>query len=149
MAIIMFNSILVVCTGNICRSPIGERILKQLLPTMQVDSAGTAALIDHNADNSAIKIAKKHGISLEGHKGKQFTAKLARNYDLILAMEKIHINQIEKIAPEARGKTMLFGHWLENRDIPDPYRKSDEAFASVFVLMQRSSQLWVEKLIKA
>lgn len=145
----MFNSILVVCTGNICRSPIGERILKQLLPTMQVDSAGTAALIDHNADNSAIKIAKKHGISLEGHKGKQFTAKLARNYDLILAMEKIHINQIEKIAPEARGKTMLFGHWLENRDIPDPYRKSDEAFASVFVLMQRSSQLWVEKLIKA
>ncbi|HII0070531.1 TPA: protein tyrosine phosphatase, partial [Klebsiella variicola] len=45
----MFNSILVVCTGNICRSPIGERILKQLLPTMQVDSAGTAALIDHNA----------------------------------------------------------------------------------------------------
>ncbi|HBQ7726112.1 TPA: protein tyrosine phosphatase [Klebsiella pneumoniae] len=149
MAIIMFNSILVVCTGNICRSPIGERILKQLLPTVQVDSAGTAALIDHNADNSAIKIAKKHGISLEGHKGKQFTAKLARNYDLILAMEKIHINQIEKIAPEARGKTMLFGHWLENRDIPDPYRKSDEAFASVFVLIQRSSQLWVEKLIKA
>ncbi|HCX3901050.1 protein tyrosine phosphatase [Escherichia coli] len=149
MAIIMFNSILVVCTGNICRSPIGERILKQLLPTMQVDSAGTAALIDHNADNSAIKIAKKHGISLEGHKGKQFTAKLARNYDLILAMEKIHINQIEKIASEARGKTMLFGHWLENRDIPDPYRKSDEAFASVFVLIQRSSQLWVEKLIKA
>ncbi|HCM5628215.1 protein tyrosine phosphatase [Klebsiella pneumoniae] len=149
MAIIMFNSILVVCTGNICRSPIGERILKQLLPTMQVDSAGTAALVDHNADNSAIKIAKKHGISLEGHKGKQFTAKLARNYDLILAMEKIHINQIEKIAPEARGKTMLFGHWLENRDIPDPYRKSDEAFASVFVLIQRSSQLWVEKLIKA
>ncbi|EPL4907413.1 TPA: protein tyrosine phosphatase [Klebsiella pneumoniae] len=145
----MFNSILVVCTGNICRSPIGERILKQLLPTMQVDSAGTAALVDHNADNSAIKIAKKHGISLEGHKGKQFTAKLARNYDLILAMEKIHINQIEKIAPEARGKTMLFGHWLENRDIPDPYRKSDEAFASVFVLIQRSSQLWVEKLIKA
>ncbi|HFQ7003991.1 TPA: protein tyrosine phosphatase [Klebsiella pneumoniae] len=145
----MFNSILVVCTGNICRSPIGERILKQLLPTMQVDSAGTAALVDHNADNSAIKIAKKHGISLEGHKGKQFTAKLARNYDLILAMEKIHINQIEKIAPEARGKTMLFGHWLENREIPDPYRKSDEAFASVFVLIQRSSQLWVEKLIKA
>ncbi|MGS4813804.1 protein tyrosine phosphatase [Escherichia coli] len=145
----MFNSILVVCTGNICRSPIGERILKQLLPTMQVDSAGTADSIDHNADNSAIKIAKKHGISLEGHKGKQFTAKLARNYDLILAMEKIHINQIEKIAPEARGKTMLFGHWLENRDIPDPYRKSDEAFASVFVLIQRSSQLWVEKLIKA
>ncbi|MVY95424.1 protein tyrosine phosphatase, partial [Enterobacteriaceae bacterium 8376wD7] len=85
MAIIMFNSILVVCTGNICRSPIGERILKQLLPTMQVDSAGTAALIDHNADNSAIKIAKKHGISLAGHKGKKFTAKLARNYDLIFA----------------------------------------------------------------
>jgi protein-tyrosine phosphatase len=45
-------------------------------------------------------------------------------------MEKSHIEQIGKIAPEARGKTMLFGHWL-NKEIPDPYRKSEEAFFSI------------------
>lgn len=73
---------------------------------------------------------------------------MARQYDLILAMDKSHIEQIGKIAPEVRGKTMLYGHWLNQRDIPDPYRKSDEAFASVYKLIELSSQLWIEKLNK-
>ena len=72
----MFDSILVVCTGNICRSPIGERFLRKVLPNKRIDSAGTGALIVHAADESAIKIAVKHGISLEGHKGRQFTASI-------------------------------------------------------------------------
>ncbi|HDX9012123.1 TPA: protein tyrosine phosphatase [Klebsiella oxytoca] len=142
----MFDSILVVCTGNICRSPIGERILRRALPNKKIDSAGTSALVDHSADESAAKIAEFHGVSLEGHKGKQFTASLARQYDLILVMEKYHLDHIGRIAPEARGKTMLFGQWLSQRDIPDPYRKSDEAFASVYQLIEQASLHWVEKL---
>lgn len=142
----MFDSILIVCTGNICRSPIGERYLKILLPSKKIDSAGTGALINHDADASAVRIAKKNGISLSGHKGKQFTSSLAREYDLILAMERHHIEQIGRIAPEARGKTMLFGHWLDHREIPDPYRKSEEAFASVFNLIEQAGQLWAGKL---
>ncbi|ENY5366365.1 TPA: protein tyrosine phosphatase [Klebsiella quasipneumoniae] len=142
----MFDSILVVCTGNICRSPIGERYLRNLLPDKKIDSAGTGALIEHAADNSAIKVAQIHGLSLEGHLSRQFTSSLGRQYDLILAMEKSHIEQIGNIAPEARGKTMLFGHWLEQRDIPDPYRKSDEAFLSVYKLIEQSGKLWAQKL---
>ncbi|HCH7883663.1 protein tyrosine phosphatase [Raoultella ornithinolytica] len=142
----MFDSILIVCTGNICRSPIGERYLKILLPSKKIDSAGTGALINHEADASAVKIAEKQGISLSGHKARQFTSSLAREYDLILAMEKHHIEQIGRIAPEARGKTMLFGHWLDHREIPDPYRKSEEAFASVFNLIEQAGQLWAGKL---
>jgi protein-tyrosine phosphatase len=111
----MFDSILVVCTGNICRSPIGERYLRNLLPNKKIDSAGTGALIEHAADNSAIKVAQIHGLSLEGHNSRQFTSSLGRQYDLILAMEKSHIEQIGHIAPEVKGKTMLFGHWLEQR----------------------------------
>lgn len=146
MAKLMFNSILVVCTGNICRSPIGERFLRRALPDKQIDSAGTGALVDHAADDSAIKIAAMYGLSLEGHRGRQFTASLSRKYDLILVMEKSHIEQIGRIAPEARGKTMLFGQWLEQRDIPDPYRKSEEAFASVYQLIEQAGLRWVEKL---
>lgn len=142
----MFDSILVVCTGNICRSPIGERYLRNLLPDKKIDSAGTGALIEHAADNSAIKVAQIHGLSLEGHLSRQFTSSLGRQYDLILAMEKSHIEQIGNIAPEARGKTMLFGHWLEQRDIPDPYRKSDEAFLSVYKLIEQAGKLWAQKL---
>ncbi|HBC7113715.1 TPA: protein tyrosine phosphatase [Raoultella ornithinolytica] len=146
MAINMFDSILIVCTGNICRSPIGERFLRQALPNKRIDSAGTGALVDHNADSSAIKIAALNGLSLEGHKGRQFTSSLARNYDLILVMEKSHIEQIGRVAPEARGKTMLFGQWIGQREIPDPYRKSEEAFASVYQLIEQAGLLWVKKL---
>lgn len=142
----MFNSILVVCTGNICRSPIGERYLRSLLPDKKVDSAGTGALVGHKADSSAVKIAKSHNLSLEGHIARQFTSSLGRQYDLILVMEKIHLEQISKMAPEVRGKTMLFGHWLDQRDIPDPYRKSDEAFLSVFKLIEQASKVWAQKL---
>ncbi|HHT5678578.1 TPA: protein tyrosine phosphatase [Raoultella planticola] len=142
----MFDSILVVCTGNICRSPIGERFLRKAMPGKKIDSAGTGALVGHKADESAIKIASLHNISLEGHKGRQLTSALARQYDLILVMEKSHIEQIGKIAPEVRGKVMLFGYWLNQREIPDPYRKSEEAFISVYQLIEESGQRWVEKL---
>ena len=142
----MFDSILVVCTGNICRSPIGERYLQKLLPDKKIASAGVGALKNHDADENAVNIALKHDLSLDGHKGKQFRASLARQFDLILAMEKSHIEQISRIAPEVRGKTMLFGQWIGMRDIPDPYQKSEEAFASVYDLIEQASKRWAEKL---
>lgn len=142
----MFDSILVVCTGNICRSPIGERYLQKLLPDKKIASAGVGALKNHDADENAVNIALKHDLSLDGHKGKQFTASLARQFDLILAMEKSHIEQISRIAPEVRGKTMLFGQWIGMRDIPDPYQKSEEAFTSVYDLIEQASKRWAEKL---
>ncbi|EKZ6357084.1 TPA: protein tyrosine phosphatase [Klebsiella aerogenes] len=148
MAKLMFDSILVVCTGNICRSPIGERLIKAKRPGIKVDSAGTGALVGHKADESAIRVAEINGLSLDGHLGKQFTQKLASQYGLILVMEKRHIEHIDRIAPEARGKVMLFGHWLNQQEIPDPYRKSDEAFSYVFQLLNKASQLWVEKLAR-
>lgn len=142
----MFDSILVVCTGNICRSPIGERVLRKLLPGKKIDSAGTSAMVDFSADASAVEVSEKHGLSLEGHKGRQFTAKLGRGYELILVMEKEHIKIISSIAPELRGKIMLFGYWLNQRDIPDPYKKSNEAFESVYQLIEDAGQHWADKL---
>lgn len=143
----MFDSILVICTGNICRSPIGERLLKLALPNKKIDSAGVGALINHHADSSAIKVAEKYGVSLDGHRGKQFTSSLGRQYDLLLVMEHNHLEQVCRIAPELRGKTMLYGHWLNGKEIPDPYRKSDEAFDSVYQLLEQASRLWAIKLI--
>ncbi|HBR4986189.1 TPA: protein tyrosine phosphatase [Klebsiella pneumoniae] len=142
----MFDSILVVCTGNICRSPIGERFLKQALPEMKISSAGTGALVGHAADSSAIQVAEKKGLSLDGHLAQQFSVSLAREYDLILAMDKTHIEYIGSVAPEIRGKTMLFGHWLNGKEIPDPYRKSEEAFALVYQLIEKAGLFWVKKL---
>lgn len=142
----MFKSVLVVCTGNICRSPTAERRLRQLLPHMKIDSAGVGALVGHEADQQASLIAEKHGLSLEGHKGQQFSAQLARQYDLILVMEQSHIEQVTRQAMEARGKTLLLGQWLDKKEIPDPYQKSNEAFEHVYQLIDKACQSWSKKL---
>ena len=146
MAKLMFNKILVICTGNICRSPIAERIFRKEMPGKVIDSAGTGALVNHPADDAAIRIAQANDISLAGHSGQQFTPSMARKYDLLLVMEKSHIEAVTRIAPEARGKTLLLGQWLGGKEIPDPYRKSDEAFFSVYKLINLACHQWVEKL---
>lgn len=142
----MIKSILVVCTGNICRSPIAERLLRQALPSKKVDSAGVGALVGQGASSLAVAVARQNGISLEGHKGTQFTGTIGRQYELILVMEQFHIEQISRIAEEARGKTMLLGQWLGQREIPDPYQKSEEVFEFVYQLIDQACQSWVEKL---
>ncbi len=142
----MFDSILVVCTGNICRSPIAERMLRQRFPDKNIDSAGMGALVGYPADPSAITVALKHGLQIDNHRAIQFTSALGRQYDLILVMEKSHQEQISRISPEVRGKTMLLGHWLGGREIPDPYRKSQEAFESVYRLIDQACQSWSQKL---
>ena len=129
----MFNNILVVCVGNICRSPTAERLLQRYHPELKVESAGLGALVGKGADPTAISVAAEHQLSLEGHCARQISRRLCRNYDLILTMEK-------------RGKVMLFGHWDNECEIPDPYRKSRETFAAVYTLLERSARQWAQAL---
>ena len=142
----MFNSILVVCTGNICRSPMGERLLRQQLPGRQVTSAGIFGLEGCPADAAAQAVAWRHGISLEGHVARKVTRSLLQKSDLILVMEPKHLRFIATMAPENRGKSLLFGQWLETQAIPDPYRKSREAFEYVFGQLGKASQEWARRL---
>ncbi|KHT39444.1 protein tyrosine phosphatase [Pectobacterium brasiliense] len=142
----MFDSILVVCVGNICRSPTGERLLKQALPTKKIASAGLGALVGKPADATATEVASEHDLSLEGHEAQQLTSALCRQYDLILVMEKGHIEGVSRVAPEVRGKTMLFGHWLNQQEIADPYRKSRESFEFVYSQLEQSAQKWAQAL---
>ncbi len=60
--------------------------------------------------------------------------------------KKKHIDAISQIAPEARGKTMLFGQWLGGIEIPDPYRQSQEAFEHVYQLIDKAASEWAKKL---
>ena len=142
----MFEKILVVCVGNICRSPSGEYLLKNLLPNKHIASAGVGALVGKPADKMATVVAAENGISLEGHVAQQLTSELCRDYDLILVMEKGHIEAVSNIAPEARGKTMLFGQWIGQKDIPDPYRQSREAFDHAYGLIEDAAKAWAKKL---
>ncbi|NDJ80996.1 low molecular weight phosphotyrosine protein phosphatase [Vibrio campbellii] len=146
----MFSNILVVCVGNICRSPTGERLLQSLLPNKKVASAGIAVEKSHltgkPADDMASTVALEHDISLEGHSAQQLTPELCAKYDLILVMEKGHQEALTKIAPEARGKTMLFGQWIDGKNIPDPHRQSREAFDHAYALIEEAAHAWTKKL---
>lgn len=142
----MIQSILVVCTGNICRSPLGERLLQQQLPALSIASAGICGLAGHPADRHAQQIAGMYGLSLADHVARPLTAAMMREYDLILAMESGQINRISLIAPEARGKALLYGQWLREQEIPDPYGKGMEAFEYVFRLLGEASQEWTNRL---
>ncbi|MDH5979702.1 low molecular weight phosphotyrosine protein phosphatase [Vibrio splendidus] len=146
----MFNKILVVCVGNICRSPTGERVLQKLLPNKEVASAGISSeksrLIGKPADDTAILIAAENGIDVKNHQSQQVTPQLCAQYDLILVMEKGHLEALTRISPEVRGKTMLFGQWIGQKDIPDPHTQSREAFEYAFQLIDKAAQAWAKKL---
>ncbi|MBC3380898.1 protein tyrosine phosphatase [Serratia fonticola] len=142
----MFNSILVVCVGNICRSPTGERLLQKYLPNKKIASAGLGALVGKSADATATAVAKENALSLDGHEGRQLTGKMCREYDLILVMEKGHIDGVCRLSPEVRGKTMLFGHWVNQQEIADPYRQSNEMFEHVYRQLDDSAQKWAQAL---
>ena len=142
----MFDNILVVCVGNICRSPTGEYLLKSFLPNKNISSAGIGALVGKPADKLAIEVSAEHGIDLSTHIAQQLTSELCREYDLILVMEQGHVNAVTNIAPEARGKTMLLSQWTDKQDIPDPYKQSREAFDYAYSLISNSCSSWSKKI---
>ena len=144
----MFDSILVVCIGNICRSPTGERLMRQALPGKKIDSAGLGALVGEGANAMAAEVAAEHGVSLDGHCAQAFSSSLAMQYDLILVMEKSHLERIKKSYPEVSGKTMLFGHWQNQLEIGDPYKKSREMYQLVYTQLAQSTARWVLALKK-
>ncbi|MGR5946224.1 arsenate reductase/protein-tyrosine-phosphatase family protein [Enterobacter sp. C4G1] len=146
MATMIIQSILVVCTGNICRSPAGERLLQKYFPLIRIESAGINGLEGQAADCCAADTILQYGVSLQGHVARKLTHAMMRQSDLILVMESRQLNYISAIAPEMRGKSLLFGRWLDNKEIPDPYCKSPDAFEYVFDLLVRASQEWARRL---
>lgn len=142
----MFENVLVVCVGNICRSPTGERLLQAALPGKQISSAGVAALVGHAADEVASGVATDNGLSLAGHSARQLTRALCQQADLILVMERKHIAAVTAIDPGAHGKTMLFGRWQKEIDIPDPYRLSREVYEHVYAQLAQGASAWAARL---
>jgi protein-tyrosine phosphatase len=142
----MFNSILVVCVGNICRSPVGERLLRQALPELEVTSAGINALVGKPADKTASEIAAMHDLSLHGHQARQFTAAIGASHDLILVMEQGHKREIARVAPQLAGRVMLFDKWTGDKGIADPYLRSKDFHEKTFAALSDAAQGWARRL---
>lgn len=99
--------ILMVCTGNICRSPYAERVLRQHLPAdqVQVGSAGSGALVDHPIAPDAVILLDELGVDAAGHRARQLTGDLVREADLVLVLSREHRTAVVRLVPRALRTT--------------------------------------------
>lgn len=112
---------------------------------IQIASAGVGALVGHSADAIAQELMLDKGIDISTHKARQLNAELLSEYDLVLAMEKGHINAVHQIAPLSKGRVHLLGKWSDF-EIPDPYKQSRHEFEVALELIERGINEWVDKI---
>ncbi len=147
--------ILMVCLGNICRSPLAEGIMKakaiQYQFDFEVDSAGTAAYhVGELPDERSIAVAKKYGIDLTDQRARQFTKSDFTNFDIIFAMDQSNYDNILSLATDSseRNKVHLIlneSHPNQNLEVPDPYYGGDQGFENVFSLLDNACEVFIKK----
>lgn len=144
------ESVLVVCDGNHCRSPIGEALLRERSGgRLAVSSAGLGALVDAPPAPIATRLMAERGLDISGHRGRQLTPAMALAADLILVMDERQKTACGRLAPSALARTFLLGHWrpAAEREIIDPFRLTDEIFAYVVNQIDVSVNDWLPRLL--
>jgi protein-tyrosine phosphatase len=142
----MFDRILVVCTGNICRSPIAEALLQRTKPNLRVTSAGTGAVVGAPADPHSVSVCQVNGVDLSAHIARQITPEMLQTNDLILVLDSSHLNWLNGNFPQYRGKVHRLGKWQKEKDVADPYRMPLEAFAACYAEIDGMVADWSKKL---
>ncbi|HET8551431.1 MAG TPA: low molecular weight protein-tyrosine-phosphatase [Gammaproteobacteria bacterium] len=144
----MIANTLIVCTGNICRSPIAEALLRNSAEKagrqFEVASAGIAALVGQPADAEAVALMAERAIDIADHRAQQITMPLARHYELILVMEAEQKAFLEERWPSLRGRVHPL--YSATEDVPDPYGKSREAFEESLQYIEKGLKTWTKRL---
>jgi len=141
----MIKRILIICIGNICRSPMAEGLMKRALPEMEVSSAGLGALVGQPADSNAIALMREKGIDITAHRARQLESWMVATADLVLVMDTEQKDHLVMQYPLYRGKTYRL---IENAkyDIADPYRQGLDAFRDAAELIEEGVHAWAARI---
>ncbi|MDY0206393.1 MAG: low molecular weight protein-tyrosine-phosphatase [Pseudomonas sp.] len=148
--------VLFVCLGNICRSPTAEGVFRKYLAEsaladkVTVDSAGTADWhTGKGPDPRTCEAALKRGYDLSKLQARQATAEDFHNFDLILAMDKSNLANLEALRPadsRAELDLLLQRYDLPRSEVPDPYYGGEQGFEDVLDLLENASQALLAEL---
>lgn len=144
------QKILMVCLGNICRSPLAEGIMLKLIIennlNMRVDSAGTSNYhVDEEPDKRTIANAAKHNVDLKPLRARQFKESDFDKFDRIYVMDKSNLANIMALAKNNAHKAKVdlllnASHPGENNEVPDPYFGGEQGFEDVFNMVYKACQ---------
>lgn len=147
--------ILMVCLGNICRSPLAEEILKSKLPeSFTVDSAGTISMHEgKKPDQRSIEVAAANGLDISAQRSRPITKADFDNFDKIYCMDLSVYEDVFSMAAteEQRSKVSLFlaaaGNTGENTEVPDPYFGDADGFGKVYKMIDKASDTIAAELL--
>ena len=148
-------SVLIVCTANICRSPMAEVLWRARAAhrprLIGVESAGLDALPGLPADAVCRELMAARNIDgLAGHRATRLNLSAAARHELILAMEPQQVQRIRALAPTLAGRVYLLGHWLTGQGragtIADPHGGPREAYEQCLEQVEQSIELWLRRL---
>lgn len=146
--------VLIVCTGNTCRSPMAEGIFKSLIKKanldIQVQSTGTFAFDGDRVSNHAVKALENLEMDISNHKSKLIHKELINDMDLILTMSSSHKETINRKFPNAKEKTFLLNEYAfgDLKDVMDPYGGSLSDYEAVRDEIYRAAVEIVKKIGK-
>jgi len=143
------KKVLMVCLGNICRSPLAEGILKSKVDTSKVfvDSAGTAAYHEGELpDSRSIQVARRYHIDLTDQRARKFVVEDFDKFDFIYAMDQSNYYNIELLARDeedtAKVKMILNESYPnQDRQVPDPYYGGDQGFENVYNMLNEACEI--------
>jgi protein-tyrosine phosphatase len=151
----MTHKILMICLGNICRSPLAEGILRSKISKKNtVDSAGTGGWhAGELPDKRSVAIAKSKGLDITNQRARQFKISDFDTFDCIYVMDKSNYKDVIALAPSetAKSKVKMILNELypeKNTDVPDPYYGGQDGFENVYNMLDQACDVIASKLLK-
>jgi len=138
--------VLMVCLGNICRSPLAEGILKSKSNNIIVDSAGTAGYhVGSRPDQRSIEIGLKNNIDITNQRARQFTSNDFDDFDKIYAMDNDNYSKIISLATnqdQIDKVDLILNEVYPNqfKSVPDPYYGGEKGFENIYNLLEKACE---------